>query len=169
MGDRKADDFLKGQPDKVGETAIASADVAFQAQSEENVVERVDQVAESLLRLGDHLKELLELLVVGRRGSTMIEALDQAFELGNLLRFAPDVGAEKANQKDEADGKGFQMKPGILDGIPGKPGEHRGDEEQQEESESPEFVLPLFIGFETRNYLIPKILRQGVLGFGIAM
>ena len=150
-----------------GEAAVAGANLALQAKRKKQIVERIDQVAEALLRLGDHPEELLELLVVGRSSGALIETANHAFEFGDLLRFAPHVDAEKSDQNEQSNGRGFEMKLGALDAVPRKPGEDGGDDEQKEKGEAPKLVLTLFVGFETRHHRAAQVLRDGpVLGAG---
>src|SRR4029077_12637449 len=46
---RPPDDLLKRRPDEIGETPVDGADFAFQCERKQNVVERIDQVAVTLL------------------------------------------------------------------------------------------------------------------------
>jgi len=61
-----ADDFLERPADEIGEAAVDGADFAIEAKGEEKVVKGIDEIAETLLGLGNHLEELLHLAVAGR-------------------------------------------------------------------------------------------------------
>jgi hypothetical protein len=169
VGEGKADDFLERLADEISKAAVGGADFAIKTEREENVVERVNQVAETLLRLGDHVEELFELLVVGRPGCTLIESLDHSFQFGDLLGLAPDIDAKETNQNDEADRKGLEMNSGALDGVPRKPGKDGGDDKKKEKREPPKLVLTFFIGFETRDHLTAEILGGGIGVGGIRL
>src|ERR1700740_3707324 len=105
-----ADDFLKGAADKIGKAAIDGADFAFKVHSQQDVVEGIDQVAETLLGFGNHGEELLELVVAGKGRVFLIQAADQAFQLSDFLVFIPDVKAEQADEKNQAKRQCFQVK-----------------------------------------------------------
>src|SRR5208282_5860148 len=71
------DDFLEGAADEIGEAAVGSADFAIETKGEEKIVEGVDEIAETLLGFGNHLKELLHLAVAGEAGAFLVEAADE--------------------------------------------------------------------------------------------
>src|SRR5207237_960982 len=95
-----SDDLLERQADQGGEAAIDGADFSIEGHGEENVIEGVDEVAETLLGAGDDFEELIELLVAGGDGFALLDAADESTQLGNFLRALPGVKAEKRDEND---------------------------------------------------------------------
>src|SRR5260370_22607594 len=79
---RPADNLLEGRVDEVGKAAVDGADLTIEGKSQQNVVERVDQVAIALLGLRDHLEKLAELFVAGRRFIALFHAAHEAAQFG---------------------------------------------------------------------------------------
>src|SRR5437763_12660107 len=57
-----ADNVLKSAANKLGETAIGRANFSIEGHSNQHVVERINQIAITLLRALDDRKELAQLL-----------------------------------------------------------------------------------------------------------
>ena len=79
LHDMAADDFLERPADEIGEAAVDGADFAIEAKGEEKVVKGIDEIAETLLGLGNHLEELLHLAVAGEAGVFPVEAAEETF------------------------------------------------------------------------------------------
>src|SRR5208337_4494531 len=79
LGEMAADDFLERAADEIGEAAVDVADFAIETEGEEQVVKGIDEIAETLLGLGNHLEELLHLAVAGETGTLLVEAADEPF------------------------------------------------------------------------------------------
>ena len=150
MAERLANNFLEGMADEIGKAAIDGANFAIEAEGEQEVVEGVNKIAESLLGFGNHLEEMFELIVAGKFGVFFVATADQAFEFGNFLSLFPDVGAEESDEDDESNGEGFEMEFFGAQGIPGEPAEDYGDSEKDEEGEAPKVALAIFELFEAR-------------------
>ena len=144
FADVAADDLLEAHADDIGEAAIDGADFTVESEGEKHVVEGVDEVAVALLRALDDGEKLVELAIAGGLGVALLEAFDEAAELGHFLSALPGVHAEESDEDDEADGKGFKMKGEGANGVPGDDGENDGDDEEQEEGEAPKFALAAF-------------------------
>jgi hypothetical protein len=149
VADRKADDFLKGKADEIGKAAVGGANFAFEAEGEKDIVKGIDEIAEALLGLGDHLEELVEGLIGRQCGIAVFPAAEDTFQFGNLLGLFPDVDTEKNDEEDQAKRNSFEAELGGADGIPRKPSQDRGDQEENEEGEAPEFLLAAFVFVET--------------------
>src|SRR5580704_9579547 len=91
IGYRAANDLLVAETDEVRKASIHCADFTFQRESDEDVVEGIDEVAIALLGAGDDGKKLIELLLGRRRGFPLLEAVDKTAQLGNFLRALPGV------------------------------------------------------------------------------
>ena len=144
LADVAADDLLKAHADDVGEAAIHGADFAVEREGEKHVVERVDKVAVALLRALDDGEQLVKFAILGGLGIFLLEAFDEAAELGHFLSALPGVHAEESDENDQADGKGFKMKCEGADRVPGHDCENDGDDEEQEKCQTPKFALAAF-------------------------
>jgi hypothetical protein len=58
--------LLKGCAHEIGKAAVDGADLAVEGNGKQDVVEGVDQVPITLLGLGNHGEELIELFVARR-------------------------------------------------------------------------------------------------------
>src|SRR5262249_13488538 len=85
IGERPADNLLERMGYQVGKAPVNRAHFSIQGQSQQNVIERVDQVAVTLLRALDDLKKLVEFLVA--RGLS-IAVLDSSYQPAQLRHFA---------------------------------------------------------------------------------
>ncbi len=150
MAERLANNFLEGMADEIGKAAIDGANFAIEAEGEQEVVEGIDEIAESLLGLGNHLEEMFELIVAGKFGVFFVATADQTLQFGNFLGLFPDVSGEKSDKNNESNGEGFEMEFFGAQGIPGEPAKDHGDSEKDEEGEAPQVALALFELVETR-------------------
>src|SRR5215471_15527634 len=89
-----ADDLLKSASNQVGKAAVGSADFAIEADRHQHIVERVDQVAITLLRTLDDGEKLVELLIAGRRGIALLNAANEPAQFGDLLVPLPGIDHE---------------------------------------------------------------------------
>src|ERR1700675_2601831 len=105
LGQRPADDLLERRVNEVRKTAIDGANLAIEGKSEQNIIEGVNQVAIALLRAGDDFEKLVELLVAGRLGIALFQAVHQAAQLGNFRGLLPHEDGKKDDQNDKADGQ----------------------------------------------------------------
>jgi len=137
------DDLREGHAHEIGKTAVNSADLAVQRERQQDVVERIDQVAKALLRPGDHGEQLVELLFVGWGLVAMFHAAHQPAQFRNFLCLLPYVRPKQDNDDHDkhmrqrliATGKG-------TDRSPRRPCKKHGQREQHCEREPPEFLLP---------------------------
>src|SRR5258707_288287 len=83
IGDRPANNLLKGQADKIGEPAVDSAQLAIKRDGQENIVKGIDQIPIALLRALDHREELVNLFAGHRSSVTLLHSAKQAAKLGN--------------------------------------------------------------------------------------
>ncbi len=67
FGQRPADNLLEGRGDEIRKTAVDGADLAVEVERQQNIVERVNQIAIALLRPCNDFEEMIELLVARRR------------------------------------------------------------------------------------------------------
>src|SRR5882724_64819 len=141
IGQGPADDLLEGQADQIGEAAVDGSDVSFQSEREQNVIERIDQVAVALLGALDYGEQLIELPVAGRFGIALLQATNQTAQLGNFPGPLPRVPTEKNYENDQADRQRLEPKRKGANVIPGDHRENDGHHEKQEKSEPPELAL----------------------------
>src|SRR5882757_10650704 len=100
-----SDDLLKAQADEFGETPVGGANFAVERKRDQDIVERIDQVAVTLLRPADHSEELF---VVLGRNFALLEAANEAAKFGNFAHAAPDVNAKQQHHHDEAKCRRFE-------------------------------------------------------------
>ncbi len=81
LTDVAADDLLKAHADEIGEAAIDGADFAIEREGQEHIVERVDEVAITLLRAFDDGEKLVEFTIVSGFRIALLESLHQPAQL----------------------------------------------------------------------------------------
>jgi hypothetical protein len=138
-----ADDLLKGLPDEIRKAAVGGADFAIEAESEEDVIEGVDEIAIALLGTGDDVEELIHLLVADGAGIALLETADHAAQLGNVFGALEGVNAEERDENHEADGQSFEAAGERADGAPGNCGEDDCENKEEQEGDAPQLALAL--------------------------
>src|SRR5260370_332945 len=128
ISDGPADNLLERRADKIEETPVDGADPAFERQGQQNVVERVNHVAITLLRPGDDFEELSELFVPGASLIVLLENAQQAPHFGKFLVLLPRVYAEENDEHNEKQGQFLEAVRQSADGVPGRPGISQGQE-----------------------------------------
>ena len=118
IGYRAADDLLVAKTDEVRKAAIHGADFALERECDEDVVERIDEVAITLLGAGDDGKELIKLLLGGRRRIPLFQAMDKPAQLGDFLSALPSIGNEKDDDDQQSGKKRFEALRKTSDGAP---------------------------------------------------
>ena len=103
FGQRPADNLLEGRANEIRKTAVDGADLAVEIEGQQNIVERVNQIAIALLRPCNDFEELIELLVARRRLIALFQAVHEAAQFGNLRGLPPHVNPEQGNDNDEED------------------------------------------------------------------
>src|SRR5450432_2698864 len=119
-------DFLKRGAHQVGKRAIDGAYFSFERHGDQNIVERIDEIAITLLRSADPVKKLVDLFFAGRHSIALLDSLDQATQLRNFLRTLPYMRAEKGHQQHQSDGQSFEAMCKRPQRAPGNKREHGG-------------------------------------------
>ncbi len=151
ISDGPADKLLERRADKIGKTAVDGANLAVEREGQQDVVERVDQVAIALLRPGDDFEQLFELFVAGSGLVVLLKATHQAAHFGEFLVLLPRVYAEENDEDNEEDGQFLEAVRQSADGVPGRPSISQGQEKQNNASEPPEFALAFLELLEARR------------------
>src|SRR4029077_11839724 len=164
IGEWPADNLLERQTDKIGKAAVDGADFAFESERDEQIVERIDQVAIALLGTGDDLKKLVHLLVTGRSNIALLDAADQAAKLGHFAAALPGVGDKKDHENDQAHREGLRVLRDRANGGPRQPCKDGGDDNKQEGSGARKLGLALFELLETRADTTAVLARRWTSG-----
>ncbi len=156
VAERLADDLLKRRGNEIGKAPVHGANFAFEAERQKNVVKGIDQVAVALLGAGNDLEELVELLVAGGSGVTLLDAANEAAEVGGFAVALPGVGDEEHDKNNKAEHERLEAMRKGANGIPGNNGETDGNDEQKNKGETPELVLTALKLLETRGHALTR-------------
>src|SRR5450755_1299633 len=96
-------DFLKRGAHQVGKRAIDGAYFSFERHGDQNIVERIDEIAITLLRSADPVKKLVDLFFAGRHSIALLDSMNQPAKLRNFLCALPHMRAKKSYQYHQSD------------------------------------------------------------------
>src|SRR6266478_1112724 len=142
-----ADDVLECRAHEVSETAIGGPDFTFERYSDENVVERIDQVPVTLLGTLDDGEQLVEMFIAGSSSVPLLDAADEPAKFGNLLVTPPNKDNEGCNKKYKNRAGGKQVLKSASKGSDGVPRDRNvGDRQQTKEKirQPPQLTLAPF-------------------------
>src|SRR5207237_10001281 len=137
--------------DEVGKIALNRTNLSMDVKYQQDVVEGGNQVAITLLGLGNDLEDLIQLLIAGRLRVPLFDAAQKATQLGNLPGLFPQVDAEKGDQHDEADGERFKVMRQRANRAPGGPGISENQKKKNQEGEPPGLTLAFFEAVQARG------------------
>src|SRR5208282_5890848 len=127
-----SDNLLVVGADEIRKAAIHGADFALQRESDEDIVEGIDEVAIALLCAGDDGKELVKLLLGRRRRIPLLQAVHEPAQLRDFLRALPSVGNKKNDDDHQSGKKRFEPLSKTTDGAPRDDRESDRDQKQEE-------------------------------------
>ena len=121
-----ADQIRKGLSDQIGEAAVGGYDVPIERDREEQVVERVNQIAIAALGPLDQLKQFFQSSDVGGSRGSLLEPTHQPVQLGHLLAFGPSVDPEQADEQHQTGWESLLCKRFLAELRPGDHGQPNG-------------------------------------------
>ena len=137
LGNLAADNLLVVGADEIRKAAIHGTDFTLKRERNENVIEGIDEVAIALLGTGDDGEELIDLLFARGSGIPLLQAGDQAAQLGDFAVAFPGVGDEQSDDEKQKRQKRFVAQRESFYGAPGDEGKADGEHEKQKKSEAP--------------------------------
>src|SRR5215471_5637527 len=138
------DNFLKGCSDQVGKAAVCRSNLAIECHGNEHVVERVDQIAVTLLRALDYGKELIELAIAWRIRGALLDTAHQPPQLGHLLVTLPCINNDGGDDDDQCRKQELKAPRERANGLPGSRDVCQRKQTEQKVSQPPQVPLALF-------------------------
>ena len=150
FSERPSDDFLEGLAEQLGEHAMRRADLAVEAESQKESSKESMRSRKPCCDLEIIWNKLIELAVAGQTGFLLIEAANQL-----LVRRSPQFSSRYTRRtappertKADAIRQGLHTPIRRFASCPRQTSKHDGDNEEEEEGETPQFGLALLEFFQ---------------------